>query len=99
MTKTFRLQIPKAFTAMIALAAFFLLPALVKAQNTAGGTIISNHATGVYQDDAAASYTTLSNTVSVTVANVSGLAITPDGTSISDVVPGQTGVQFPFTIT
>ena len=97
--RTFRLQIPKAFTTMIALAAFFLLPALVKAQNTAGGTIISNHATGVYQDDAATSYTTLSNTISVTVANVSGLAITPDGTSISNVVPGQLGVHFSFTVT
>jgi hypothetical protein len=84
---------------MIALAAFFLLPALVMAQNTAGGTIISNQATAAYQDDAAASYSTISNTVTVTVANVSGLAITPDGTSISNVVPGQTGVQFPFTIT
>jgi hypothetical protein len=69
------------------------------AQNTAGGTIISNQASAAYQDDAAASYSTVSNTVTVTVANVSGLAITPDGTSISTVVPGQTGVQFPFTIT
>jgi hypothetical protein len=100
MTKTvFRLQIPKAFTTVIALAAFFLLPALVMAQNTAGGTIISNQASGAYHDDAETSYSTLSNTVTVTVANVSGLAITPDGTSISTVVPGQTGVQFPFTIT
>ena len=95
--RTFRL--PKALTAMIALAAFFLLPALVMAQNTAGGTIISNQATAAYQDDTAASYSTISNTVTVTVANVSGLTITPDGTSISTVVPGQTGVQFPFTIT
>ena len=95
--RTFRL--PKALTTMIALAAFFLLPALVMAQNTAGGTIISNQATAAYQDDTAASYSTISNTVTVTVANVSGLTITPDGTSISTVVPGQTGVQFPFTIT
>ena len=97
--KTFRLQIPKAITTVIALVAFFLLPALVMAQNTAGGTIISNQASAAYQDDVAASYSTVSNTVTVTVANVSGLVITPDGTSISTVVPGQTGVQFPFTIT
>ena len=97
--RTFRLQTPKAFITMIALAAFFLLPAFVMAQNTAGGTIISNQASAVYQDGAATSYSTVSNIVTVTVANVSGLAITPDDTSISTVVPGQTAVQFPFTIT
>src|ERR1700704_4550862 len=97
--RTLRLQLPKAFTTVIALAAFLLLPALATAQNTAGGTIISNQASAAYQDDAATSYSTVSNTVTVTVANVSGLAITPDGTSIATVVPGQTGVQFPFTIT
>jgi hypothetical protein len=84
---------------VLALAAFLLLPALALAQKTAGGTIISNQANAAYQDDAATSYTTVSNTVTVTVANVSGLAITPDGTSISNVVPGQIGVQFPFTLT
>ncbi|HBB98931.1 MAG TPA: hypothetical protein DC054_26435 [Blastocatellia bacterium] len=56
-------------------------------------------ASGAYQDDAATNYSVLSNVVTVTVANVSGLAITPDGASISNVVPGQTGVQFPFTVT
>jgi hypothetical protein len=96
---TFRLRMPKGFTTVIALAAFFLLPGLVRAQNTTGGTIISNQAAGAYQDDAATAYETLSNTITVTVANVSGLAITPDGTSIAGVVPGQTGVQFPFTLT
>ncbi len=98
-TKTFRLNLPRAITSMIALAAFFMLPALAMAQNTVGGTIISNQASAAYQDDAATNYSTVSNTVTVTVANVSGLAITPDGSSIATVVPGQTGVQFPFTIT
>ena len=97
--KTSLLQTPKLFAASIALAAFFLVPSFVMAQNTAGGTIISNQASATYQDDAATSYSTVSNIVTVTVANVSGLAITPDGTSISNVVPGQTGVQFPFTVT
>jgi len=97
--KTFRFQLPKALTSVIALLAFFLLPSLVMAQNTAGGTIISNQASAAYEDDAAVSYSTVSNTVTVTVANVSGLAITPDGSSISNVVPGQTDVAFPFTVT
>jgi hypothetical protein len=97
--KAFRFHLPGAFTSVIALAALLLLPAFVVAQNTQGGTIISNQASGAYQDDAATNYDVLSNIVTVTVANVSGLAITPDGTSIATVVAGQTGVQFPFTIT
>jgi hypothetical protein len=97
--RKFKLLTPRALATFIALASFLLLPALVSAQSTAGGTIISNQASAVYQDDAATNYSTLSNTVTITVANVSGLAITPDGTSISAVVPGQAGVQFPFTLT
>jgi hypothetical protein len=97
--KTLRLPLPKAFTSLIALFALFLLPALVVAQNTAGGTVISNQASAAYQDDAATAYSTVSNIVTVTVANVSGLAITPDGSSVANVVPGQTGVAFPFTVT
>lgn len=100
MTKrTFRLQMPKAIITMIALAGLFLLPSLVLAQNTTGGTVISNQATAAYEDDASTPYTTVSNVLEITVANVSGLAITPDASSIATVVPGQTGVQFPFTIT
>lgn len=96
---TLRLRLPKVITALLVGAASFLVPALLMAQNTPGGAIISNQASGAYQDDAATNYSVLSNVVSVTVANVSGLAITPDGASISNVVPGQTGVQFPFTVT
>ena len=96
---TFRLRLPKVITTILVGAASFLVPAVLVAQNTPGGAIISNQASGAYQDDAATNYSVLSNVVSVTVANVSGLAITPDGASISNVVPGQTGVQFPFTVT
>jgi hypothetical protein len=92
-------QLPKVFPGVLALVLLLLLPAIASAQNTAGGTIISNQASAAYQDDAATSYSTVSNTVTITVANVSGLTITPDGSSIATVVPGQVGVQFPFTIT
>lgn len=97
--KTFRLRLPKVITGLLVGVASFLVPALLMAQNTPGGAIISMQASGAYQDDAATNYSVLSNVVTVTVANVSGLAITPDGASISNVVPGQTGVQFPFTVT
>lgn len=65
---------------------------------TAGGTVISNQASATYSDGTN-SYSTVSNTVTVTVSNVSGLAITPDAGSNPTVVAGQTLVVFNFTVT
>src|SRR5437588_12696966 len=65
---------------------------------TAGGTTISNQASATYSDGTN-SYSTVSNTVTVTVSNVSGLAITPDAGSNPTVVAGQTAVLFNFTVT
>src|SRR3989440_8643640 len=83
--------------ALVALAALCLLAAPVLAQ-TAGGTQIQNRASATYSDGTN-SYSVVSNTVTVTVANVAGLAITPDGGSIPTVVAGQTNVDFTFTVT
>src|SRR5438132_5300543 len=65
---------------------------------TAGGTTISNQASATYSDGTN-SYSTVSNTVTVTVSNVSGLAITPDAGSNPTVVAGETGVLYNFTVT
>src|SRR5437764_10918099 len=65
---------------------------------TPGGTTISNQASATYSDGTN-SYSTVSNTVTVTVSNVSGLAITPDAGSNPSVVAGQTGVLYNFTVT
>src|SRR6266404_672231 len=65
---------------------------------TPGGTSISNQASATYSDGTN-SYSTVSNTVTVTVSNVSGLAITPDAGSHPTVVAGQTGVLYNFTVT
>lgn len=65
---------------------------------TPGGTVISNQASATYSDGTN-TYNTVSNTVTVTISNVSGLAITPDGGSNPTVVPGETGVQFNFLVT
>lgn len=65
---------------------------------TPGGTVISNQASASYSDGTN-SYTTVSNTVTVTVSNVSGLAITPDAGSNPTVVAGQTLVLYNFTVT
>src|SRR2546421_8288481 len=65
---------------------------------TPGGTTISNQASATYSDGTN-SYSTVSNTVTVTVSKVSGLAITPDAGSNPTVVAGQTAVPFNFTVT
>src|SRR6266436_1432216 len=82
---------------LVAVAIACALSASAVAQ-TAGGTVISNQASATYSDGTN-SYSTVSNTVTVTVSNVSGLAITPDAGSNPTIVAGQTGVIYNFTLT
>ena len=82
---------------LIALAIVCALTAQSVAQ-TPGGTTISNQASATYSDGTN-SYSTVSNTVTVTVSNVSGLAITPDAGNNPTVVAGQTAVLYNFTVT
>jgi hypothetical protein len=81
--------------ALFALACVLCLPATAQTQ---GGTVISNQASATYSDGTN-SYSTISNTVTVTVSLVSGLAITPDAGSNPTVVAGQTLVIYNFTVT
>ncbi len=85
---TFRLLV----AALIVLAFFGRAAA-----QTPGGTTISNQASATYSDGTN-SYSTVSNTVTVTVSNVSGITITPDAGSNPTVVAGQTGVLYDFTV-
>src|SRR5712691_8837417 len=82
---------------LVAVAIACALSAQTVAQ-TPGGTTISNQASATYSDGTN-NYSTVSNTVTVTVSNVSGLAITPDAGSNPTVVAGQTAVLFNFTVT
>jgi hypothetical protein len=66
---------------------------------TAGGTQINNQASASYSDGNGNNFNTVSNTVTVTVANVSGLTITPDAGANSAVVAGQQNVDFVFRVT
>ena len=82
----------------LTLAALIALAFLGRAAaQTPGGTVISNQASATYSDGTS-SYSTVSNTVTVTVSNVSGLTITPDAGSNPTVVAGQTGVLYDFTV-
>ena len=68
------------------------------AQGVAGGTQISNRVAVTYNEPSGATVSTFSNIVTVTVQNVTGLTITPDGFSAPGVNAGATGVQRTFTI-
>jgi hypothetical protein len=82
---------------LIALAIAFALSTSATAQ-TPADTVISNQASASYTDGTN-TYNTVSNTVTVTVSKVSGLAITPDAGSNPTVLAGQTGVIYNFTVT
>lgn len=84
---------------MIIFAMACALCAQTFAQTTTADTQIKNQATATYSDSDGGSYDTVSNTVTVIVAKVSGLSIAPDGTTDPNVVAGQTGVIFSFQVT
>lgn len=88
------LTLPRVI-ALLAIAAAFSMQTVAQ---TPGGTAITNQASATYSDGTN-SYSTISNTVTVTVSNVSGLAITPDAGSNPTVVASQTGVIYNFTVT
>lgn len=81
--------------ASLALACALCSPASAQ---TPGGTTISNQASATYSDGTNA-YSTVSNTVTVTVSMVSGITITPDAGSNPTVVAGQTLAVYNFTVT
>jgi hypothetical protein len=95
-------RLPKLLSVLLhrstALLFIFCALCLPVTAQTPGGTTISNQASATYSDGTN-SYSTVSNTVTVTVSNVSGLVITPDAGSNPTVVPGQTGVLYNFTVT
>ncbi|CAN5126180.1 hypothetical protein BH18ACI2_BH18ACI2_19010 [soil metagenome] len=96
------------YTSSAARALFRVIAVLVRtgafgahilAQTTPGGTAIQNSASATYSDGNGNNFSTVSNTVTVTVANVSGLVITPDGGTNPSVVGGQTNARFTFRVT
>ena len=85
------------FHALAVMIAFTLFVTATHAQTT-GGTVISNQAAAAYSDGNGNNFSTVSNTVTVTVANVSSLKITPDAGANPSVVAGQTNVAFKFKV-
>ncbi len=83
--------------ALVIICAAFAV-SMAQTPETPGGTTISNQASSTYSDGTN-TYATSSNTVTVTVSNIAGLAITPDAGTNATVVLDQTAVDFVFTIT
>ena len=83
---------------LVFLLCFAVFVSAANAQQTPGGTVISNQASATYSDGTN-SFSTVSNTVSVTVSNVSGLTITPDAGSHATIIPGQQAVLYTFRVT
>lgn len=87
-TRTVKPQL-KNFVAAAALIAILLgasADARVLEGTTGAGTVISNRAEAVYQDEAGESFTTVSPIVTVTISAVAAIAVTPDETAPSDTI-------------
>jgi hypothetical protein len=83
---------------LLAITCAMVAPAFAQT-TTDGGTDITNTASASYSDGSN-SYNVTSNTVIVKVSNVAGLTITPDAGSLaSQVVAGETGIIYSFTVT
>jgi hypothetical protein len=96
-TRLFNLSL-KALYRPITVLAILCAISLQGFAQTAADTQIVNQASATYSDGTN-SYSTVSNQVTVTVAKVAGLTITPDGQTNSTVVPGQQNVAFTFRVT
>ena len=84
-------------TAVVLLAGLFATQTTLA--QTPGGTAIENRAAVVFTDSDGNPFTAVSNTVTTTVANVSGVTITPDAGTRPNIVAGQIGVNFTFRVT
>lgn len=95
--KTFNANHWRSFVGALALICAASAASMAQTVSTPGGTTISSTATSSYSDGST-DYVTASNTIPVTLSNVAGLTITPDAGAHANVVPGQTGVDFFFSV-
>ncbi|HEY9695397.1 MAG TPA: hypothetical protein V6D15_24625 [Oculatellaceae cyanobacterium] len=83
--------------ASLILGGAFQLAAPVLAEGTAAGTSISNTATGTYDDGSGTTIDTTSNTVTITVAEVAGIDVSPSNTP-AGAAPGS-NINYEFKVT
>lgn len=88
-----------SYALLFMLALLALAPTTASAQSAPGGTVISNRAAVRYTEPGGEEVGTFSNTVTVTVVNVTGLAVTPDAQVTPGVNGGALNVTRSFVIT
>lgn len=90
-------KIVSQFTAMILCLIFCFFANPVQASDgdtTPAGTVITNRADATYQDTEGNDYSTVSQTITITVAAVPSVNVTPDETAPSSpITPNQSGVK------
>lgn len=65
---------------------------------TSGGSVITNQAAATYADDSGETYSTVSDTVTVTVLAVASIAVAPDQTASSDTIAPREQVTRVFRV-
>ena len=66
--------------------AVFAMTAIGQSSLNLAGTVISNRAEAMYSDANGFSYSTVSETITLTIRSVAGLAVTPDETDASQAL-------------
>ncbi|HRH40688.1 MAG TPA: hypothetical protein PKY82_03515 [Pyrinomonadaceae bacterium] len=89
-----RIFVNLTFTFLFCLA----VSSIAFGQTTAGGTTIKNQANISYTEPNGGNVDGKTPQFDVTVSNVAGISITPDGGSLPSAVVGQTGIIAPFQV-
>lgn len=76
----------KLITVALALIAMLSSAHARMADSSSAGTVISNRAEATYEDTSGVSYNAVSETVTLTIAAVAGVAVTPDETAPSNSI-------------
>src|SRR3954467_5303857 len=76
----------KIITVALALIAMLSIASARATDGSSAGTVITNRAEATYEDGSGVSYNAVSETVTVTIAAVAGVVVTPDETAPSNTI-------------
>ena len=76
----------KIFTVALALIAMLSSASARMVDGSSAGTVISNRAEATYEDSSGVGYKAVSETVTITIAAVAGVVVTPDETAPSNTI-------------
>src|SRR5436190_18065876 len=88
----------KIITVTLALIAMLSSVSARMADASSAGTVISNRAEATYEDGSGVSYNAVSETVTITIAAVAGVVVTPDETAPSNTIAPHDQVTRQFRV-